>query len=30
MNEDGEVLDFQNGIDDLNKIIRCVGDQMKE
>lgn len=34
MNEDGEVLDFQNGIEDLNnKLIRCVGDpdeRMKE
>jgi len=34
MNEDGEILDFQNGIEDLNnKIIRCVGDpdeRMKE
>lgn len=34
MNEDGEVLDFQNGVEDLNnKIIRCVGDpdeRMKE
>lgn len=34
MNEDGEILDFQNGIEDLNnKIIKCVGDpdeRMKE
>lgn len=34
MNEDGEILDFQNGLEDLNnKIIRCVGEpdeRMKE